>query len=113
MPDFMPRHRISDINGRVLTSSEIGQVLGMTPASARSMLRAMDLAKYICMKVGEMEEPPLLWDVNMPKPLVDFVIDRVAGAIKADPSWSWELFPFEDLYEADGNTLKPQFKGGV
>lgn len=84
---------------------ELAQFLGILNFDASLMLRGMSLVKSICEIIGRIEKPPLIWNKNMPEPLIDFVLRHVNKKLEANPAWRIEDFDPIVLYEDDG-TLK-------
>lgn len=70
------------------------------------MLCGMNIVKTICLIAGQLESPPLIWNENMPKSLVEFVTEHVVTKLKGNPAWTIKDFDFSLLYENDGTTLK-------
>jgi len=106
----MPDYRIygPDGKGGIVEQppEELAGFLGVSQFDANLLLRGMNLVKTICAAVGRLESPPLVWNQNMPEPLVKFVTDHVAEKLQANPGWQLKDFDWALLYEEDGITLK-------
>lgn len=78
--------------------------MGVSEFDADLLLKGMNITKTICATAGALESPPLIWNKNMPKSLVEFVADYVCAQLNANPAWSVTDFEWGLLY--DGDDLK-------
>ena len=106
----MPDYRVygSDGQGGLMEVSpeELAKLMGISKFDASLLLRGMNITKTICVIAGQLEEPPLIWNENMPASLVEFVTSYVADKLQSNPSWEVKDFEWDLVYEEDGQTLK-------
>jgi hypothetical protein len=104
----MPDYRIygPDENGKLKEQpvEKLASFMGVSEFDANLLIKGMNITKAICVAVGLTEEPPLIWNQNMPASLVEFLTGHVADQLKNNPAWELTDFDWSLLY--DGNTLK-------
>lgn len=105
----MPDYRIYGPDGkggvREVPVEEAAGFLGVSEFDANVLIKGMNIVKTICMIAGDLEEPKLIWNQNMPASLVDFVTAHVTEQLLSNPAWSVQDFDWGLIYE-DENTLK-------
>lgn len=106
----MPDYRVygSDGKGNIkeLPPEEFAKAFGISEFDANLLIKGMNITKTICVVSGQKENPPLVWNENMPSSLTEFVTDHVATKLKSNPGWSIKDFDWGLLYEDDGKTLR-------
>jgi len=105
---IVPDYRIyrSDGKGGMKEQSveELAKFLGVFDYDANLMMKGMNIVKAICVTAGMLEEPPLVWNKNMPEALVRFVTEHVYEQLKSNPAWEVGDFDWSLIHE--GNELK-------
>jgi hypothetical protein len=106
MPDYRT-YKLNDKGEKVeIPPEEFAKFLGISEYDANLLLHGMNITKSICVIAGQLENPPLIWNQNMPGSLVRFVSEHVIEKLKSNPSYSRRDFDWKLLYEEDGETLK-------
>lgn len=104
MPDYRA-YKMNDKGEMVeVGPEEFAGFLGMSEYDTNLMLRGINLVKTICIMAGALENPPLIWNENMPNSLVEFVSDHVLAKLQSNPAWSIKDFDWGLL--CDGDELK-------
>jgi len=105
----MPDYRTYSMNekGELVEQppEKLAEFLGVSEYDANLLIRGMNLTKTICTIAGQMETPPLIWNKNMPKSLVDVVSNHVIDKLKGNPAWSIKEFDWSLIYD-DNDNLK-------
>lgn len=104
MPDYRAYGPDGKGSIREVPVEEFAKFLGVSEFDANLMIKGMNVTKAICTTAGMLEDPPLVWNKNMPASLVEFVTEQVSEQLKRNPAWSVGDFDFSLLY--DGDTLK-------
>lgn len=104
VPDY--RAYTSDGKGglKELSMEGLAKFLGISDFDANLMIKGWNITKAICTTAGMRETPPLVWNQNMPEPLVEFVTEHVFNQLQANPAWEVGDFDWSLLY--DGDNLK-------
>lgn len=94
-----------DKNGKTVEvpPEELAKFLGVSEYDANLILKGMNIGKSICVIAGQLENPPLVWNKNMPKRFVEFVANLVASQLKNNPAWSIRDFDWNLIYDKDDN----------
>jgi len=61
--------------------------------------RCMNVAREICIEIGKKENPPYVWNVNMPGSLMMFVVDKVVKGLRENPDYDASCFDFDAVYK--------------
>ena len=87
----MPDYRIYGSNGKggieEKSPEDLAEFLGVSEFDSHLLISGMNFVKTICVIAGQLENPPLIWNENMPNSLVDFVSGHVIDKLKANPAW--------------------------
>ena len=64
----------------LVPTQEAAEELGISGEQLQLLLRGLTIVKEICLKIGENNEPPLVWDKKMPDALIrDFPYQLVVS----------------------------------
>ncbi len=104
MPDYRA-YKLNEEGEQVeVPLEEFAKFLGVSEYDANILIRGLNITKTICKLAGAMEDPPLIWNKNMPSSLVNFVSAQVFEKLKSNPGFSLKDFNLDLLY--DGEQLK-------